>query len=311
MAKAGRPKKGSAGLPEWFDVEKYRAALNFKTIDWFEQLAPRAGLFSFADHLKQHGENIRDGLAEALALIKENPVITRSRMEAAPLKTVSMNGQNVEVIDPSITAMRMSMDRRLIGVSDIDLNHTSRLVMSLKEEWQLALAAQLSWRFIKPEEMPPLYREINILIPWKDDFFPTLFDTWEAPLAAIDLALPDEILMKDFAAYLKEKRKRRGNIDSPFFKSPDFTDWYKSGVLPYLDLTLWELATGESIRWNAFAEALNEIVDDPIGGEGALMKTTKAHAKKLIDARTIKILKSQAMREEQGADAESGKLTVR
>jgi hypothetical protein len=29
MGKAGRPKKDSAGLPEWFDIEKYRCAKDF------------------------------------------------------------------------------------------------------------------------------------------------------------------------------------------------------------------------------------------------------------------------------------------
>ena len=35
MSKAGRPKKGSAGLPEWFDIEKYRQAKTYGAAEWF------------------------------------------------------------------------------------------------------------------------------------------------------------------------------------------------------------------------------------------------------------------------------------
>jgi hypothetical protein len=311
MAKAGRPKNGSAGLPEWFDIEKYRVAKEFGAMGWFRQLVTRDQFFKFAEFFKKEGGNLKEGLHETFALIKESPVITRDRIFSAPKKTTLLNGEKVPTVDAALGCALFYIDERAIGVRDVDYNLTSRLVMALKEDWQLALAAQLSWRFIRQEDMPPPYREIRILIPWVDDFFPALFDKWETPLAAIDLSLPDEALMKDFAAYLKEKRKRRGEIESPFFKSPDFSSWYDSGVLAYLDLMLWEIATGEPVRWAAFADALNAIVDEPVGGEGTLSKTTKAHAKKLMDARTIRMLQSQAMREKAGADEESGKLVVR
>ncbi|MGB9152474.1 MAG: hypothetical protein WCD70_05245 [Alphaproteobacteria bacterium] len=40
MSKAGRPKKGSAGLPEWFDIKKYRDARSYGAAEWFQHPRP-------------------------------------------------------------------------------------------------------------------------------------------------------------------------------------------------------------------------------------------------------------------------------
>ena len=106
---------------------------------------------------------------------------------------------------------------------------------------------------------------------------------------------------------LKGKKESSG----PFFRSPDFSSWYNTGVLPYLDLKLWEKLTGQAFQWSAFANALNIIVDKPIGSESALQKTVKKSAEKLMDYQVIRILKSQVVREQSGTLKKSGKLVVR
>jgi len=54
MSKAGRPKKGSAGLPEWFDIEKYQQAEHYRAMEWHRQLAIR---FVFHEQLCDEKKN--------------------------------------------------------------------------------------------------------------------------------------------------------------------------------------------------------------------------------------------------------------
>jgi len=127
----------------------------------------------------------------------------------------------------------------------------------------------------------------------------------------VDLSLPDAVLIGEFKDYLKRERKNTHESAGPFFRSPDFSSWYNMGVLPYLDLKLWEKLTGQSFQWSAFANALSTIVDKPIGSESALQKTVKKSAEKLMDYQAIRILKSQVVREQSGTLKKSGKLVVR
>ena len=56
MAKAGRPRKGSPGLPDWFDIEKYRPVKNFSALEWFEQLVFRGRLLLAIDECRKAGD---------------------------------------------------------------------------------------------------------------------------------------------------------------------------------------------------------------------------------------------------------------
>jgi hypothetical protein len=47
MAKAGRPKSGSKGLPDWFDIQKYAQGRTNGAAEWFQQLAFRSALQEF------------------------------------------------------------------------------------------------------------------------------------------------------------------------------------------------------------------------------------------------------------------------
>jgi len=82
-------------------------------------------------------------------------------------------------------------------------------------------------------------------------------------------------------------------------------------VLPYIDLYLWEIISGQSFQWSAFVDALNDITDQPVGSEDACRKTAKTLAEKLMRGRTIRMLNLQAVKEQSGSHKKSGKLFVR
>ncbi len=305
MAKAGRPKKGSVRLPDWFDIEKYRTSKDWKAAEWHLQFTIRWKLLKYVEHLSAFSINVSVILQEALLLIREDPIFTIARIEAVPPRSLAFVELDMLGPDPALTSVLFGLGYNVAGVRDIDFGQALQIVLAITQKLNIPHLHRGHSHIVK---VGGVYKSVESLARGSAWSLVKLLNAWDTPLANIDLTLPDKVLMKDFAAFLKEKRKQKGRVDSPFVKNPDFKSWYRSGVLAYLDLTLWEKATGESLRWGAFADALNKIVDVPIGSEGALIKTTKAHAKKLMNAQALKILGSQAIREEKGTTTKSGKL---
>jgi hypothetical protein len=157
------------------------------------------------------------------------------------------------------------------------------------------------------QESNKIWREVN-----EAPYDPNLFiRPGHIEYARVDLTLPDDILKRDFADYLNSRRANSESAASPFFKNQDFAVWYNSGVLPYLDLRLWEIESGQTFRWSAFVDELNLITDKPVGSEDACRKTAKALADKLLGDRTIRMLNFQAVKEQDDGHKKSGMLSVR
>ena len=309
MAKAGRPKKGSAGLPAWFDIEKYRVVKDFKAINWFEQLAFRKALHDCPALVDKHTPH-EGGLSKALSLIKTDPVITENRIFEPPSAGSSLKGGFV--VDDILGIALRAMHVYKFGVQDMMNENIAEIYADFPNEIKKYLETSYSsFADDGRQFFAGNHGEKMVDVTEFRNFLHKPAEQLEQAVVSVDLSLADEALKNEFTDYLKNKRKQSGKLVSPFFKNPDFKTWYNSGVLPYLDLKLSENLTGESVRWAAFANVLTEIIDSPVGSESALTKTTTAHAKKLMDVRTLRILQSQALREKLGSSKESGKLVVR
>jgi hypothetical protein len=91
--------------------------------------------------------------------------------------------------------------------------------------------------------------------------------TWaECGYFRVDLRLPESLLVEQFK--LAVKRHREIIKKTP---RPAFGNWIKSGVLPYLDLKIWEREEGISIPNRVMADA---IYPNGEGGEEDVRKTT-------------------------------------
>lgn len=311
MAKAGRPKKGSAGLPAWFDIEKYRATKSFKAVSWFQQLACRKSFYDYATRIGVETDPLFEGnLSRALDLIKSDPVITEDRILRAPVRKFP-NG--MMFLDEALGNATRAMCAHRIGVRDahnIDIKNAYAAfpddVRQYAETHYSCIADTKDGRVIATS----IDGDVTDVTE-ANKFMEAAYDGKPIAMVMVDFSLTDKALLHEFGDYLKNKSERVGAVKSPFFRNSDFGSWYNSGVLPYLDLKLWSDVTGESLRWSAFANALSQITDKPIGSESSLQKTTKQYAAKLSDERTLRILQSQIQREQSGKLKKSGKLVVR
>lgn len=303
MAKAGRPRKGSTGLPAWFDIQKYRTVKTFTTENWFQQLAFRKSLFDYEIRSKEKTyKGFGAGLSKALDLLQTDPFITVDRIHKVPLLDIKGSDGKIrlQIVDPAIYEGVRAMWVGTLGIRDA-IN------------WEIVWAYQTFPSCIKKyvDCQGNTFIEDDKTVLNEQDFLLASYEEDTKTLIAVDLLMPDNVLMAEFASYLKNKRKKLGKHTNPFVKNTDFRNWYNYGVLPYLDLQLWELVTGEPIRWSAFADALTKITDKPIGSESALSKTTKSYAARLMNESTLRALQSQVIREHSGELKKSGKLVVR
>lgn len=108
---------------------------------------------------------------------------------------------------------------------------------------------------------------------------------------AVDLNFPDKILIENFKQYLAARRaeSKTENL-SKTNRQQDYYDWVRFGVLPYLDLKLWELETGNKIPLRVIADAIYPIGE---GGEETVRKTTAPLATSLIHNNHLRILIAQ------------------
>lgn len=78
----------------------------------------------------------------------------------------------------------------------------------------------------------------------------------------VNIALPDSVLLEDFKNWLSEIRKQQWPENQPKrYRRPDFQEWVRFGVLPFLDLTIWARETGVSIPNRVMADAIFELWD--------------------------------------------------
>ena len=97
----------------------------------------------------------------------------------------------------------------------------------------------------------------------------------------VNLLLPDNVLLEHFKELLKDIRAVLASAGPPIENKqrPNFGLWQSLGILPYLDLRLWELEAGIKIPNRVVADA---IFPRGQGGEETVRKTTTKIAKSLL-----------------------------
>lgn len=87
---------------------------------------------------------------------------------------------------------------------------------------------------------------------------------------------------------------RRKSIVTKNWRKPDFADWNRFGVLPYLDLRIWGQETGTRISNRVMADA---IFLPGEGGEEVVRKTTAKLARELLTLKHLETLAALAAQE--------------
>ena len=114
-------------------------------------------------------------------------------------------------------------------------------------------------------------------------------------LLCVNLQLPDRELVEQFKAYLP---KLREECQAQYYKSkwhkPDFLEWERLRVLPFLDLLLWQAEQNVKFTFNNMEQIL---FPDGESSEDRVRKTTAPKANELVSERFLTVLYNLATSE--------------
>lgn len=276
--------KRKIDLPNWFDLKKYATAELLDAAGWYEQLSIRRELIKppfgsiRVESIRREGPPLVEENARRLvALIRDTPIVNIEGDDL--LRLISCSGvlHELKTRNPKssfgvrfttvrehyITEHFIERDKRTYArnyFNEYFYGNSSSTLPLVSKDW-----------FEKPVDgvsNHPFY-DINI---------------------RANTLLPDSVLIAQFGLLLKNWRRAttRLGLKNEKVRDPNFSDWVRFGVLPYLDLVIWQQETGVKITNRVMA---NTIFPPGEGGEEVVRKTT---AKLVDDLLTLKHLETLA-----------------
>ena len=266
-------------LPAWFSLEKYGAAETLDAAGWYIQLYIRARCLSYL-------ADVQD-IAGILGLIRD-----------APLIDVKSNSELSFHYHRGMFYEEPIIEQSKHGVHSLTVHELYMAAINMEKSKSIQAKAHFEVILgIPPEnpEAPPLINR-DVIAVLQEPVHHVLCKPLDQAMIGVNLLLPDRELVEQFEAYLLVLRKE---CDAPIFSKkwhrPDFAEWARLGVLPYLDLMLWKQESEVTIPYRVMEEA---IFPSSEGSEDRVRKTTAPKAKELISKKSLAMLRVQAIREQ-------------
>ena len=270
-------------LPKWFDLQKYKEASHLGLADWYEILLQRQHHFYMFDF--QGPEKYKNGL-DGKSIYYDALVQSRN----APLSPLTDDIQIIMIGGGKLQALKYDKNDFATSshaISPLSIRRLYQQEHRLKKPTRNRLRAWFDTMFGDFGEIE-LTDKLKKECDWALSFIDLpIFDAFEVEgeernflnkprgndFVEIDLTLPDKILIKQFEGYLHNVRNKYPDLHpgNPY-KTPEFKKWVEYGLLPYLDLKLWEIENDVSIPYRVLADA---IFPDGSMGEEMIRKTTK------------------------------------
>ncbi|MHB1947071.1 MAG: DUF6387 family protein [Gammaproteobacteria bacterium] len=237
--------RNSNELPTWFNLNKYDRTKHLDLAGWLEQIKVRqmCRLLIRAENLPTQ---VKSAFLEALALVRENPIVDVSSNEKLLSFFSSRDLQELKKKRPINTyGMHLLTARELY---EMETNIPKDMRDSARQY------------FDEQTEMvgKGFYTTQNKHQPWFNEPLvsalqnPSQFN----PAIQINLDLPDEELKKQFRRILSELRKSRGESPTKKSRGRSLNDLSKFAVLPYIDLRIWQEQNHVKIPYRVIADAI-------------------------------------------------------
>lgn len=265
-------------LPKWFRLVKYENAKNLDTLGWLEQLEVRKELIiNYSDQISDKTSLVY----EMLKVCHENPIINIS--VNSDLSWLFLGDDICELKQKNVSYNLgvQSMTIRQLFMHKAKINPT-------RYEYMLKWWDQITDFFQQRKKIKYQFRKW-IDKPLHDSSIPTLMNT---EVVCVNLSLPDYVLIDHFKQFLVNCRSQRKDIYSTKpYRQPDFNEWIRFGVLPYLDLKIWEIGEKVTIPNRVMADA---IFLHGECGEETVRKTIKPLVESILTEDSINRLIAKA-----------------
>lgn len=266
--------KDRSDLPKEFSLEKYEATASFEIVDWLVNLESRSLSVHMQDqHFRPDEQVVR------CKRVLENPILERGDFENFPGMSKYIHASSVRDFESIDFFWHGRTDDRFSGfMAGFDEFVDSSSSYLEKAEKDPALIERMD---------TPLYEMMKSCGVRHDGDV----------LAKVDLHSSDEKLISDFSAWLKATRLQTG-ITAPRkkFTSVDFANWSDSGILPYLDLTLWASANELEITQQLLGTTIYPA-EFNVNLAERIRKVTRPLAKLMMREVFTDALRGQAMAE--------------
>ena len=252
-------------LPDWFNIDNYKASKNYTLTQWRLALVLRHIAFN------PNYQNIEaDG---------KNTIAARILVEGAPKNLgrlvdegVKLEKTNIEEETPCMVKSLTIRDACFFG--------------NLIEEDQ-DFKPFMQEIFDSEEEVKGLSQNLDKTIDDKYDLSQDGFFVLE-----VDLNTTDDNLIDNFTKWLKGARKKYG---VPYYRKnltkEHLQKWYNYGVLPYMDLMYWSRLTNTKIPWHVIGEAvISDEISANIDTTNTVRTTTKKYATMLDHPKMLETL---------------------
>jgi len=265
-------------LPNWFKLEKYEFSKELDSAGWYEQFYIRRNFLRSLLHCYRGNKPFPSEFQLAIQSSHENPHIDIFKDQRI---------SNYCHPNSPLHLIKEKNTQQLLGIKSLTMREYICYKFFIRpdrlkyaEDWY---DTPYDEKEIYPKDAPWLDEPIN------NSYQPevgTLTDT-----IRITLALPDSLLIENFKQHLAILRKRVTGFNYKHFHKSDFNNWIKFGILPYIDLMIWEHETNARIPNRIMANVLYPLGDK---GEETIRKTTNPLMNMLLTERTLHLLTAQA-----------------
>lgn len=286
--------KHTSELPKWFSLEKYDAAKSLDAAGWYEQLSARRDMITLIgsprwnnwkpDELPKTAAH----LIKVLELIRAKPILNIA--DNTVLAAYFFSGAIRELKSKDL---RYSFGVHLTTVRNLYLTENS--VEEDKRAYARGFFEQIFSddfsNFEKPLNLKYKYED------WIDESVDGIVKNISFNLnVTVNMLLPDKVLIEQFKQLLQKNRDSLTRVGCVIenTEKPNFSAWCEHGVLPYLDLQMWQRETGLKIPNRVMADA---IFPPGEGGEEKIRKTTKELAVNLLARNHLETLAALAAHE--------------
>ena len=224
--------RGSKTLPGWFDINNYLAAVHFGAKEAYRQLYQRQYLMGL---LKVRNENtpvLSDFFAEAFA---QNIKSMRGPIEDTNISAIfGADGYEAYLADKKRGVDLLTFRHLLDHARNIPGCHQQ------PEKWFVGMTESISETSNASTTVDsPLF--INGGQSMTHEKY---------AMARFNRNLPHKQLIDDFKTLLSEFPEEQLHY------KPNFKDWARYGLFPYLDLKIWEMETGDHFPHKVMASAI-------------------------------------------------------
>lgn len=271
-------------LPAWFNIKKYQGLEHLKLAEWYDLLLQRHAHIRYLElNSAEFYKDENSPIASALIKLRNNPLYF-------------LNDESEVFLFGGTKLLALKNDSNTFnqfsfGIAPITLMQVYQIECWYKEDIKIRsrnwvdklFSGNFDHResftvgdettFIRSFIHEPISNSLEIHGELTIGETSIEMSKRGSRFVDIDFSLPDKALIEQFKQHLRDYRQKfPDSLKEEQYKYPNFNKWIDFGILPFLDLKIWQLQTSNKIPNRVMADAIYPKGEK---GEEMIRKTTQ------------------------------------